>query len=196
MHLKKVNLHPDKYPTREHYPFNLDIFSVTTSLSFNAPVTFFVGENGSGKSTLLDAITRRCGIMMWQGIQRPRFKASPYEKDLYQTIDVEWQDKRVPGSFFGSHIFQNFAQLWDEWLTMDPGLIEYLGGKSLMSQSHGQSLMAYFTSRFKLKGIYFLLDLIDKIVGNSHRNNTLHVNNLYLYFLPKERFHLFSFTLS
>jgi predicted ATPase len=39
---------------------------------------------------------------------------------------------------------------------MDPGLIEYLGGKSLMSQSHGQSLMAFFTSRFKIKGIYFL----------------------------------------
>ena len=37
-----------------------------------------------------------------------------------------------------------------------PGLIEYLGGKSLMSQSHGQSLMAFFTSRFKIKGIYFL----------------------------------------
>jgi predicted ATPase len=156
MHLKKVNLHPDKYPTREHYPFNLDLLSVTKSLSFNSPVTFFVGENGSGKSTLLDAITRKCGIMMWQGIQRPRFKASPYEKDLYRTIEVEWQDKRVPGSFFGSHIFQNFAQLWDEWLTMDPGLIEYLGGRSLMSQSHGQSLMAFFSSRFKIKGIYFL----------------------------------------
>ncbi len=39
---------------------------------------------------------------------------------------------------------------------MDPGLIEYLGGRSLMSQSHGQSLMAFFTSRFKIKGIYFL----------------------------------------
>jgi predicted ATPase len=39
---------------------------------------------------------------------------------------------------------------------MDPGLIDYLGGKSLMSQSHGQSLMAFFTSRFKIKGIYFL----------------------------------------
>ena len=90
MHLKKVNLHPDQYPTRVLYPFNLDIFSVTKSLSFNSAVTFFVGENGSGKSTLLDAITRRCGIMMWQGIQRPRFKASPYEKNLYQSIDREF----------------------------------------------------------------------------------------------------------
>jgi predicted ATPase len=156
MHLKKVNLHPNKYPTREHYPFNLELFNTTKSLNFNSAITFFVGENGSGKSTLLDAITRKCGIMMWQGVQRSRFKASPFEQELYRTIDVEWQDKRVPGSFFGSHIFQNFAQLWDEWLTMDPGLAEYFGGKSLMSQSHGQSLMAFFTSRFKIKGIYFL----------------------------------------
>ena len=43
-----------------------------------------------------------------------------------------------------------------EPFAMDPGLIDYLGGKSLMSQSHGQSLMAFFTSRFKIKGIYFL----------------------------------------
>ena len=156
MHLKQINLHPERYPTTEHYPFNLQILRTTESLRFDCPVTFFIGENGSGKSTLLDAITRKCGIMMWQGMQRARYKASPYEKDLYRTIDVQWYDKRVPGSFFGSHIFQNFAQLWDEWLTMDPGLIDYMGGKSLMSQSHGQSLMAFFSSRFKIKGIYFL----------------------------------------
>jgi predicted ATPase len=156
MHLKQIDLHPERYPTTEHYPFNLDILRTTRTLRFDCPVTFFIGENGSGKSTLLDAITRKCGIMMWQGMQRARYKASPYEKDLHRAIDVQWRDKRVPGSFFGSHIFQNFAQLWDEWLTMDPGLIDYMGGKSLMSQSHGQSLMAFFTSRFKIKGIYFL----------------------------------------
>jgi predicted ATPase len=93
---------------------------------------------------------------MWQGIPRPRYKASPYEKELYKAIDVKWQAKRVPGSFFGSHIFRNFAQLWDEWLTMDPGLANYLGGESFMSKSHGQSLMAFFRSRFQIEGIYFL----------------------------------------
>jgi predicted ATPase len=156
MHLKKVTLCPEKFPTKEHYPFNLILIQETKSLTFTSPVTFFVGENGSGKSTLLEAVTRKCGIMMWQGIPRPRYKASPYEKELYKAIDVKWQAKRVPGSFFGSHIFRNFAQLWDEWLTMDPGLANYLGGESFMSKSHGQSLMAFFRSRFQIEGIYFL----------------------------------------
>jgi predicted ATPase len=157
MHLKKVTLNPDKYPTLDHYPFNLELFQTSQSIRFKSPVTFFVGENGSGKSTLLEAITRKCGIYIWQGMQRPRFNASPYEKGLYKTIEIEWANgKKVHGSFFGSQIFNNFARILDEWLTMDPGLIEYFGGKSLMAQSHGQSLMAFFKSRLKIKGLYLL----------------------------------------
>ena len=157
MHLKTVILNPEKYPTRDHYPFNLDLFQKTRRITFETPVTFFVGENGSGKSTLLEAITRKCGIYIWQGMHRPRFNASPYEKSLYKTIDIEWSNgQKVQGSFFGSKIFNNFAQILDEWLTMDPGLLDYFGGKSLMAQSHGQSLMAFFQSRFKIKGLYLL----------------------------------------
>ena len=157
MHLKSVTLNPELYPTTDHYPFNLDLFRKSQRIIFGSPVTFFVGENGSGKSTLLEAITRKCGIYIWQGTQRPRFNASPYEKGLYKTIRIEWNNgKKVPGSFFGSQIFNNFAQILDEWLTMDPGLVEYFGGKSLMAQSHGQSLMAYFQSRLKIKGVYLL----------------------------------------
>ena len=156
MHLKKVTLYPERFPTKEHYPFNLNLIQETESLGFSSAVTFFVGENGSGKSTLLDAITRKCGVYIWQGMQRPRFKASPHERDLYKTIEIEWNNGRVPGSFFGSQIFNNFAQILDEWLTMDPGLLAYFGGKSLLAQSHGQSLMAFFESRFKIKGLYLL----------------------------------------
>lgn len=156
MHLKKVIFHPEKYPSRSHYPFNLALFQQTASIALDSAVTFFVGENGSGKSTLLEAMTLKCGIMIWRGIQRSRFKASPYEKMFYRTIDVQWTNSTVPGSFFGSQIFQNFAQLVDEWATMDPGLIDFFGGKSLVGQSHGQSLMAFFRARFKIKGIYFL----------------------------------------
>jgi predicted ATPase len=157
MHLKSATLNPEKYPTRDHYPFNLELFQKSRDITFTSPVTFFVGENGSGKSTLLEAITRKCGIYIWQGMHRPRFNASPYEKGLYKTIGIEWTNgKKVSGSFFGAQIFNNFAQILDEWLTMDPGLVDYFGGKSLMSQSHGQSLMAFFKSRLKIKGLYLL----------------------------------------
>jgi predicted ATPase len=39
---------------------------------------------------------------------------------------------------------------------MDPGLLEYYGGKSLVSQSHGQSIMSFFRACFRVKGLYFL----------------------------------------
>ena len=71
-------------------------------------------------------------------------------------MEVEWTENTVPGSFFASDIFKNFAQIVDEWATMDPGLLEYFGGKSLMVQSHGQSLMSFFKSRFRIKGLYLL----------------------------------------
>lgn len=156
MHLKKISLNSDKYPTQSYYPFNVRIFKETKSLTFQSSVTFFVGENGSGKSTLLRAICQRCGIHIWEDNERIRFQHNPFENELYKTIDVEWTDGPMPGSFFGSQIFQNFAQILDEWANADPKMLDYFGGKSLLVQSHGQSLMSYFKSRYQRKGIYFL----------------------------------------
>jgi predicted ATPase len=69
---------------------------------------------------------------------------------------VEWQNGRVPGSFFGSQIFRHFAELLDEWAAADKGQLSYFGGKSLTTQSHGQSLMSFFRSRYQIKGLYLL----------------------------------------
>jgi len=44
----------------------------------------------------------------------------------------------------------------EEWATTDPGQLELFGGKSLVTQSHGQSLMSFFRSRYKLEGLYLL----------------------------------------
>lgn len=156
MHLKQVRIVPEQFPTVEHYPFNLDIFRQPRSLDVYCPVTFFVGENGTGKSTLLQAISQRCGIYIWRGERRARYQYNPYESQFFKGIQVKWALQTVPGSFFSSEIFNNFAQIVDEWATMDPGLLEYFGGKSLMIQSHGQSLMSFFKSRFQIKGLYLL----------------------------------------
>jgi AAA15 family ATPase/GTPase len=70
VHLKRVRLHPEQYPTKIHYPFNLDIFCETTDVVLASPITFFVGENGTGKSTFLQAISNRCRIHLWKDNDR------------------------------------------------------------------------------------------------------------------------------
>ena len=156
LHLKEVRLLSEEFPTQDHYPFNLEVLRQTQSLSFPSPVTFLIGENGSGKTTLLEALAKRCQIHIWSGIEYTRSAPNPYEEMLFLYLQVEWTDGLVPGSFFSSQIFRNFAQLVDMWEADNPGQIDYFGGKSLITQSHGQSIMSFFRARYKIKGLYLL----------------------------------------
>lgn len=156
MHLKSIIFYPEKYPTSAYYPFNLPIFKETKKITLDAPVTMFVGENGTGKSTLLEALAVACKIHIWRYSERNRPDHNPYEGMLHKYISVEWANELVPGSFFSSKIFQQFAELLDEWAAADRGQLNYFGGKSLTTQSHGQSLMSFFRSRYKIRGLYLL----------------------------------------
>ncbi len=156
MHLKSVTLHPESYPTREKYPFSLPVFQQAETVPFPTPVTLFVGENGTGKSTLLEAISRQSGIHIWQEAGGMRVEHNPYEEMLYASLELEWADGRVPGSFFGSRTFNYFTHALDEWAATDPGQLKYFGGQSLVTLSHGQSLMAYFRARYRIEGLYLL----------------------------------------
>lgn len=156
MHLKSVTLHPHKYPREDCYPFSLEILQQTKQITFSTPVTLFVGENGTGKSTLLEALCRRCGIHIWRNLHGKRFETNPYEETFCNYISVDWFDGRVPGSFFGSSVFQDFAHMLDEWAAADPANLDYFGGKSLVTQSHGQSIMSFFRARYKIKGLYLM----------------------------------------
>jgi len=156
MHLKRVRIRSDRFPTRELYPFSLEVLQRTGELEFSTPVTFFVGENGCGKSTLLESITRACRIHIWRGDERARSSRSPYEGELHRYLEREWADGSVNGSYFSSQNFQNFSRIVDEWASSDPDLLAYFGGRSLLTQSHGQSIMAFFRSRFSRPGLYLL----------------------------------------
>lgn len=156
IHLNKVTLHPEKYPTTEHYPFTLDVLRQTRSFPFEKPITLFVGENGSGKSTLLEAITRACRIHIWRTTNSTRVHNNIHEKKLHHFMSLTWQDGIVPGAFFGSEHFKDFVNILDEWAALDPGQLKYFGGESLRTKSHGQSMMAYFQSRYAHKGLYIL----------------------------------------
>jgi len=155
LHLQSFTVHSERFPDTDTYPFNLPVLQGTETLAFDSPVTFFVGENGTGKSTLLKAIAMRCGIHIWKGMDRTRYRHNPYEETLYRFLTVQWSNGGVPGAFYASELFRNFAQIVDEWASTDPGVLEYFGG-SLMNKSHGQSHMSFFDNRFRIEGLYML----------------------------------------
>ena len=62
----------------------------------------------------------------------------------------------MSGSYFDSELSRVFACHLDEWATADPGILNYFGGKSLLTQSHGQSLLSYFKHRYQIKGLYLM----------------------------------------
>ncbi len=156
MHLESVTLLKEKFPSRKHYPFNLKSFRQTREIAFSTPVTFFVGENGAGKSTLLEAMAHKCGIHIWENATEARVNVNPFEKQLFRCLAVRWTNGHVPGAFFSGEKFRDFSRNLEEWSVYDPGQLAYFGGKSLLTQSHGQSLMSYFKSRYGRKGLYLL----------------------------------------
>ena len=155
-HLQGIRFEAQRYPDSDLYPFNLPLVKQTPHLSLDAPITFFAGENGTGKSTFLRAICRACGIHIWEGERRRRYCKSPYEDNLHNYIEAAWSNGSVPGSFFSSDIFRDFAIALDEFAIADPGMLKYFGGKSLMNLSHGQSLLSYFGTRYSIRGLYLL----------------------------------------
>ncbi len=156
MHLTKVRIRSEDYPTDCLYPFNVPILQETTDLTFRSPIVFFVGENGSGKSTLLEAIMRKCGVHIWHKPKRHLAHHNPYETKLADYITITWANGGVPGSLFRAETFRDFADFLDDVALCDPGRLKYHGGRILNTLSHGESILSYFSTRYHIKGIYFL----------------------------------------
>jgi predicted ATPase len=156
MHLLKVSIKSEDYPTKRLYPFNIPIFSEAFELTFRKPVVFFVGENGTGKSTLLEAITRKCDIHIWDKPRRHLAHQNPYETRLADHLSVTWANGRVPGSLFKAESFRDFADFLDDVALCDPGRLKYHGGHLLNTLSHGQAILSYFSGRYHIQGLYLL----------------------------------------
>jgi predicted ATPase len=156
MHLIKVRINSDRYPTDRYYPFNVPTLREMPELTFRSPVVFFVGENGSGKSTLLEAITKKCGIHMWDKPKRHIVHNNPYETRLADYITVTWRNGRVPGSLFRAETFRDLADFLDDVALCDPGRLKYHGGRILNVLSHGEAILSYFSGRYHIRGLYLL----------------------------------------
>jgi predicted ATPase len=156
MHLLKLTLRTRDFPDPSRYPFSLKCLRKTRELVFERPVTLLVGDNGTGKSTLLRALAQAAGVHIWRFEGGARLEPNPYEEALADYMTVTWANGKVPGAFFSSDLFHDFSQLLEEWARADPGQLRYFGGRSLLTQSHGESLMTYFEHRYRLPGLYLL----------------------------------------
>lgn len=183
-HIQEVRFETGRYPDTDLYPYNLSFVKNMRYLPLGAPITLFAGENGTGKSTILRAICRACGIHIWEEERRRRHSKSPFEDSLHNCMEAVWVNGSVPGSYFSSEIFHDFAAILDEFATSDPGILKYFGGQSLMNQSHGQSLLSYFNARYAIRGLYLLdepetalspasqVKLLEIITGAAARGDT------------------------
>jgi predicted ATPase len=182
MFLNKLSIHQTFFPTKEYYPFNLEVFQNTDEVNFNMPVTFFAGENGSGKTTLLKALARKWKIHLWCESEYSPTERNPYAEMLHSCISLDYTEE-VPGAFFAAQNFKRYAELVDEWAKVSPEYLIHHGGVPLTSKSHGQTNMQYFRNRFKIKGLYLLdepeaalsprsqLELIDVITEAEKKGN-------------------------
>lgn len=151
MYLRQVRLLTEKYPNLDEYPFAISAFQNLESLSFDKNITFFVGENGSGKSTLLEAIAYQCDFHTAGGGRNNYYEVESSEASLGEYIQLSWLPKITNGFFMRAETFYQFASHVD---SID-GTQNY-GGRSLHSQSHGESFFSLFRNRFGHKAIYLL----------------------------------------
>lgn len=70
------------------------------AISFNTPVTFFVGENGSGKSTLIEAIAVAMGYNAEGGSKNFNFSTKNTTSMLHDELQLSRIAYESDGFFF------------------------------------------------------------------------------------------------
>ena len=128
-------------------------------LTFNAPVTFLVGENGTGKSTLLEAIAVAVGFNPEGGGRNFTFSTNDSHSELWKYLDTLKGFVPKDGYFLRAESLYNLASNIDEMDNLpsfDPPVINSYGGVSLHKQSHGESFLSLIQNRFGGNGLYIL----------------------------------------
>lgn len=169
----------------ERFPFTVPAIRSLEALDLSAPVTFFVGENGSGKSTLLEAIAAAAGLPTVGSEDVGSDDTLSGQRLLGNALRLVWTRRARRGFFLRAEDFfgytKRLAVLRAELLArLDEIEIEYadrsgyakglaagpvrasLGalesryGVDLDANSHGQSFLRLFQSRFVPGGLYLL----------------------------------------
>lgn len=145
----------------ENYLNDLDVIKTLKDmgeLTFDKPVTFFVGENGIGKSTLTEAIAVNCGCNPEGGSKNYRFSTKKTHSDLCDYLTVIKTGLRPNYTYFlRAESFYNTVSYMD-YLdggseTFFDSLQNKTSQRSLHNMSHGEAFLNMIGSLGK-NGLY------------------------------------------
>ncbi len=128
-------------------------------LTFDRPITFFMGENGSGKSTLLEAIAVQMGFNPEGGSINFNFSTRDTHASLDRHIRISKGYERPKDSFFlRGESYYNVSSYLEEIYRGEKGrqLMEKAYGGAPHERSHGQAFLNLITQRFRGQGLYIL----------------------------------------
>ena len=181
-HLRSVAL---DLPNETQFPFSVPVIRALGTLDVDHPVTCLVGENGSGKSTLLEALALAAKLPTVGSARGDRDATLEAQRRLAKRLKLTWRARSFRGFFLRAEDFFGFTKslateraeylqrLRDidvEYENRSPrakGLaalpmrkaladMEHRYGVDLDANSHGQSFLKLFQSRFVPGGLYVL----------------------------------------
>lgn len=184
IHLREISITTSKGDIHK-YPFNIKAIQHLSSLEFKSPVTILIGENGSGKSTLLEAMANAIGTVVIGREEISSKEMFSAISPLSENIKLTWNKRTHRGFFLRAEDFFSFVQrirslqneMFDElnrieWdyshrSTYSKSLaagpikssiqgINHRYGDDLDANSHGESFLKVFQSRFAPDGLYLL----------------------------------------
>jgi len=182
--LREIRVRPGNRD-ENRFPFSVPVIRALDVLRVDAPVTFFVGENGSGKSTLLEAIAMAARLPAVGSADLAKDDSLGAQRHLSHALKLTWSRHTARGFFLRAEDFFGFtkrvsvmrsellAQVDDiernyadrsphaKALAMLPvrrslSELEEMYGADLDANSHGQSFLKLFNSRFVPGGLYLL----------------------------------------
>lgn len=169
----------------ERFPFSVPVVRALEKLSLDAAVTLLVGENGSGKSTILEGIAAAAGLPTIGTVGVDADETLGAQRALGRALRLTWRQRTRRGFFLRAEDFFGFtkslsklraemqarlAEIEVEYqdrsayakglatLPMRRSLaeMEQRYGVDLDANSHGQSFLRLFASRFVPGGLYLL----------------------------------------
>ena len=184
IHLRSVGLKVRLGDERE-FPYSVPAIRSLPEVAFPSAVTFFVGENGSGKSTLMEGIAAAANLPAVGSESIESDPSLSAQRQLGRKLKLVWEKRTHRGFFLRAEDFFGFARqvsklraemqerlaaideeyegrsAYAKGLAKGPAAgslaeLERRYGVDLDANSHGQSFLKLFQSRFVPGGLYLL----------------------------------------